>query len=332
MKNIMRIFLRDIKTARRDSMALLIAIMPILLAVGIVLFAPGLNDTAVSLALLKDDEPAHIEYMERFAKVSLFDSRADAIIRVEKRDDTAAIVQTDGGYEIILQGNEPDMVESYAVSLSALYELGSTVEDSSASLYSFGRTVSPVKTMLVNMLISMTIMLAGMLIAISIVGEKADNTISAVNVTPVSQMQFVLGKTLLGGTIAMASIIAALLITGYFDINWLMIILLGISSMALSLIIGFIQGLVSDDVIEAASNVKMIMVPVAGSIIGYELLAANWQWTMYWSPFYWAYKANQLVLSKTADWPTVLLCTGMVLVLTFVVFLAAKPKIRAGLS
>ena len=170
------------------------------------------------------------------------------------------------------------------------------------------------------------------LIAISIVGEKADNTISAVNVTPVSQMQFVLGKTLLGGTIAMASIIAALLITGYFDINWLMIILLGISSMALSLIIGFIQGLVSDDVIEAASNVKMIMVPVAGSIIGYELLAANWQWTMYWSPFYWAYKANQLVLSKMADWPTVLLCTGMVLVLTFVVFLAAKPKIRAGLS
>ena len=332
MKNIMRIFLRDIKTARRDSMALLIAIMPILLAVGIVLFAPGLNDTAVSLALLKDDEPAHIEYMERFAKVSLFDSRADAIIRVEKRDDTAAIVQTDGGYEIILQGIEPDMVESYAVSLSALYELGSTVEDSSASLYSLGRTVSPVKTMLVNMLISWTIMLAGMLIAISIVGEKADNTISAVNVTPVSQMQFVLGKTLLGGTIAMASIIAALLITGYFDINWLMIILLGISSMALSLIIGFIQGLVSDDVIEAASNVKMIMVPVAGSIIGYELLAANWQWTMYWSPFYWAYKANQLVLSKMADWPTVLLCTGMVLVLTFVVFLAAKPKIRAGLS
>ena len=72
--------------------------------------------------------------------------------------------------------------------------------------------------------------------------------------------------------------------------------------------------------------------PVAGSIIGYELLAANWQWTMYWSPFYWAYKANQLVLSKMADWPTVLLCTGMVLVLTFVVFLAAKPKIRAGLS
>ena len=332
MKNVFRIFLRDIKTARRDSLAMIIVILPIVLAVGILLFAPGLNDTTVNLVLLENDAPAHIEYMERFAKVELMDSRADAIERVGKRDDIAAIIQKGDGYEIILQGNEPEMVASYATSLSALYELGSTVEESSASLYSFGRTVSPVKTMLVNMLISMTIMLAGMLIAISIVGEKADNTISAVNVTPVSQMQFVIGKTLLGGTIAMVSIIIALLITGYYDINWFMIILVGVSSMALSLVIGFIQGLASNDVIEAASNVKMIMVPVAGSIAGYELLAANWQWTMYWSPFYWAYKANQLVLSKTADWPTVLLCTGMVLALSFVVFLAAKPKIRAGLS
>ena len=136
----------------------------------------------------------------------------------------------------------------------------------------------------------------------------------------------------MAGIIAMVSIVIALLITGYYDINWGMIILVGFTSLLLTFIVGFIQGLASDDVIEAAANVKMIMLPVAGSIAGYELLADKWQWTMYWSPFYWSYKANLLVLSKTADWPTILLCAGMVLILSLAVYFISKPKIRAGLS
>ncbi len=332
MKNIFKIFFRDLKTARRDSMILLIMVMPIILAFGILLFIPGLNDTTVNIALLENDNQAHIEYMESFAKVELFDSKSVAIKRVEQRDDVVAMIQKGASYEIISQGNEPEIVVGYATSLSALYELGSNIEESTATIYSFGHTVPPIKTMLVNMLIAMTIMLAGMLIAISIVGEKADNTINAINVTPVSQTEFIIGKSLMGGFIALISIIIALLITGYYDINWFMIILVGISSMALSLIVGFVQGLASDDIIEAATNVKMIMIPIAGSIAGYELLAAKWQWTMYWSPFYWSYKANQLVLSKTADWGTVLFCTGMVLALSAVVYIVSRPRIRKGLS
>jgi ABC-2 type transport system permease protein len=192
--------------------------------------------------------------------------------------------------------------------------------------------VPPLKTMLVNMLISITIMLSGMLIAISIVGEKADNTINAINVTPISQTGFVIGKSLMGGSVTMISIIASLLITGYYDINWFMIILVGFMSLILSLVIGFVEGVASDDIIEAAASVKMIMIPIAGSIVGYELLADKWQWTMYWSPFYWAYKANMLVMSKTADWGTVLLCVGMVFVLSMAVYFISLPKIRKGLS
>jgi ABC-type multidrug transport system permease subunit len=252
--------------------------------------------------------------------------------RVEKRDDIVAIAPEDNGYEIILQGNESEIVEEYAVLLNTLYELGSTKEETTAQLISFGRTVPPLKTMLVVMLISITIMLAGMLIAISIVEEKAENTISAINVTPVSQTAFVVGKSLFGGTVAMLGIIGAVLITGYYDINWFMIVLVGLTSMILSLVVGFLQGLYSGVVMEAASNVKMIFLPIAGSIAGYEFLADKWQWTMYWSPFYWAYKANISILSKTADWGTVLLSTAMVIGLSLIVYLVSLPKIRKGLS
>ena len=332
IKKLFVVFKKDFLTSRRDFMTVYIMVVPLVLAVIITLFAPGLNDTTVNLAMLKSDDTQHIEYMEQFAKVELFSSVEEMERRVLKRDDIAAIAPKGDGYEIILQGNENDIIETYAVMLNTLYELGSTREETTAQLISFGSTVPPLKTKLVNMLISMTIMLSGMLIAISIVEEKFENTINALNVTPISQTGFVLGKSLLGGVVAMAGIICAVLITGFYDVNWFMILLVGFTSMMLSFIIGFLQGIGSDDVMEAAAGVKMIMLPIAGSIAGYEFLADNWQWTMYWSPFYWAYKANNMILSKTADWGTVLLCTGIVIGLSLLVYIAALPKIRKGLS
>ncbi len=326
------IFKKDFLSARRDAMATYIMVIPLILAVGITLFAPGLNDTTVKLAMLKSDDIKHIEYMEQFSKVELFDSVDELERRVEKRDDIAAIAPTGNSYEIILQGNESEIVEEYAVLLNTYYELGSTKEETTAQLISFGRTVPPLKTMLVNILILMTIMLAGMLIAISIVEEKAENTINAINVTPISQTAFVVGKSLFGSTVAMLGIIGAVLITGFYDINWLMIVLVGLTSMILSLVVGFLQGLSSEDIMEAAGSVKLLFLPIAGSIAVYELVADKWQWTMYWSPFYWAYKANTMILSKTADWGTVLLCTAMVIGLSLIVYLVSLPKLRKGLS
>ena len=332
IKKILVIFKKDLLSSRRDAMATYIMVIPLLLATGITLFAPGLNDTTVKLAMLKSDDARHIEYMEQFSKVELFSSMDELERRVAKRDDIAAIVPSGHSYEIILQGNESEVVEEYAVQLNTLYELGVTREETTARLISFGRKVPPLKAKLVNMLIAMTIMLAGMLIAMSIVEEKAENTINAINVTPISQTGFVMGKSFLGGVSALLGIIGAVLITGFYDINWFMVVLVGLTSMVLSLVIGFLQGLSSEDVMEAAGSVKLLFLPIAGSIAVYEFLGAKWQWTMYWSPFYWAYKANNLILSKTADWGTVLFCTAMVLGLSLVVYFAAIPKIRKGLS
>jgi len=332
INKVFTVFKRDLLSVRRDVMAIYMIVVPLLLAVGIALFAPGLNDTTVNLAMLKSDDIEHIEFMKQFAKVELFNSADELERRVVKRDDVAAIAPNGHSYEIILQGNEAEIVEEYAVQLNTLYELGATREETTAQLMSFGRTVPPLKTMLVNMLISITIMLSGMLIAMSIVEEKVENTINALNVTPISQTGFVVGKSLLGGVAAMAGIIGAVLITGYYDINWFMIVLIGLTSLILSLVIGFLQGLYSTDVMEAASNVKLIFFPIAGSIAGYQFLADNWQWTMYWSPFYWAYKANILILSKTADWGTVLLSAAMVVGLSLIVYFVSLPKVRKGLS
>jgi len=176
IKKILTVFARDVLTATRDSMALFIIVMPVIMAVAITLFTPGLNDTTVNLAMLESDDPAHITYMEQFAKVELFPTAEAVEDRITKRDDIAGILPLGEGYEIVLQGNEAQVVEEYSVLLNTYYQLGTTKEETTASIMSFGHTVPPLKTMLVNALISITVMLAGMLIAISIVGEKRRTT------------------------------------------------------------------------------------------------------------------------------------------------------------
>jgi len=332
-KKLLTIFGRDFLVSSRDAMTVYIMVIPIILAVGITILAPGLNDTTVSVALLQSDEQSHVDFMKRFAKVEVFPSMEELERRIRKRDDIGGIVPLENHrYEILFQGNENEAFREYVKALNALYEMDATVADTRAEIYSFGYQVSPLKTKLVNMLILLSVMLSGMLISTTIVEEKMDNTISAINVTPISQTAFVLGKSMLGGTVVMVSIILALLITGYYNVNWLMILMVGFTSMLLSLIVGFVQGINAKDVMEAAGGVKLIMLPIAVSIAGYELLADKWQWTMYWSPFYWAYKANDMILSKDAQWSVILFCVSIVLLLSFVVYLVSLPRIRKGLS
>lgn len=332
MNKIIRIFTKDIKVGFRDSMILYIIIIPIILAVGILFLAPGITDSSVKVALLETDTQEHISFFDKYAKVEVFSSQEELERRIQKNDDIIGIVYVTDHYELITEGNETEMTLEYGKLLQSLYQLDLTEEDTSATILSFEKTVPPLKTKLMNMLILMVVMLSGMIISLGIVQEKADNTINAINVTPVSQNSFIIGKSLLGGISALISIMIALLIIGYTDVNFLLILIVGVTTMILSFVIGFLQGLSSTDVIEAAAGVKMTMLPIAGSIIGYELLSPNWQWTMYWSPFYWAYKANDLILSKNNDFGTILLCVAIILVLALGIYFMALPKIRKGLS
>ncbi len=56
--------------------------------------------------------------MEQFAKVELFETVEDMEYRVAKRDDIAALIPKDDGYEIVIQGNEPEVVEGFTKNAS----------------------------------------------------------------------------------------------------------------------------------------------------------------------------------------------------------------------
>jgi len=71
---------------------------------------------------------------------------------------------------------------------------------------------------------------------------------------------------------------------------------------------------------------------MAASIAAAELLTDKWQKFLYWSPFYWAYKGNDAVLTQSATWGQILGYSFIVLLLSVGVYVYLAPKIRKGLE
>ena len=213
LKRIWIIFMRDIKVNTRDFMALYIILFPILFAIGINLLTPSINETTVEIAMIENENIEMEEYLADFAKIELFKDEETIISRIEKRDNIVGILPEGDSYYILNQGNEPEMVTDFAKLLKTFYELDVKLENTNAEVIDFGETVPPLKKMLVNVSLILISILGGMLISLNIVEEKGDNTISAVNVTPVSRKVFILGKSMIGvvysvfGAIAIAGLI-----------------------------------------------------------------------------------------------------------------------------
>jgi len=332
LKKIWAVYLRDIKVNTREAITIYLILAPVLLALVVNALSPSINDTTVKIAMVEGENPAQVEYLENFARVSLYKDIEAITERVERRDNYVGIVPEGDGYYILTQGNESERVVDFVKALQSLYVLDASIEDSSAEIVDFGREIPPLKKMLVNISIIMSSVLGGMIIAINIVEEKGDNTISAVNVTPISRMGFILGKSMMGLMMPIYGSIAIILITGFGYINLGQMLLIVLSATLLSLLIGFVEGLANDDMMTAAASFKMIFLPIAGVIAVAEAVSEKWQWTVWWMPYYWTYRGNDAVLSETATWPQILLYTAIILALCGVVYLFLAPKIKTGLA
>ena len=333
IKKVLLIFQRDLKTSVRNFITLYILVVPVIFAVIINVFSPGINDTTVEIVLLEGENPQQSEYFKQFAKVELLETLEDVEDRVRKRDNIVAVLpnETDE-YFILSQGNEPDYVVDYVRNLTAFdhFEIG--MEDSMVEIVDYGREIPPLKKIMVNAAMMFISILGGMIIALNIVEEKTDNTISAIHLSPVSRLGFIAGKSIIGLVVPVVGTLLMLTITGFRGINYFHAFLMVVTSCMISILVGFIEGINNDDVMNAAGNMKMLFLPLFGAIAGEELLADKWQPLFYWIPFYWTYKGNDLVLSNKGSWLDIIKYSGIVFGISVLVFLVLAPRIRKGLE
>lgn len=332
IKKIFFIFQRDLKTSMRNFITMYIIAVPVIFAIMINVFSPGINDTSVKLVLLSGENYEQSKYFSQFAKVEFLETIEDIEIRVDKRDNIIGVIPYDNNeYFILAQGNEPNYIIDYVRDLITFDHYNIEVENSIAEIIDYGRDIPPLKIIMVNTSIIFTSILGGMIIALNIVEEKTDNTISAIHLSPVSRIGFIAGKSIIGIIVPVIGTFLILFITGFRSINYFFAFLMVISSCIISILIGFIEGINNDDVMNAAGNMKLLFLPLFGSIAGQELLADKWQVLFYWIPFYWTYKGNDLILTNNDSWLDIFRYSLIVFFISTIVFLILAPKIKKGL-
>jgi len=61
-------------------------------------------------------------------------------------------------------------------------------------------------------------------------------------------------------------------------------------------------------------------------------LPDNWQWAVWWAPFYWIFNMMEGVFTNSIEWGEIAWKSAITLVLTAVIFYLLRKKIIKGLS
>ncbi len=332
MKKILAIMRRDTKSGMRDYMILYIIAVPFLIAAVLNMLTSSVSQSVLNLGVDDTLTAEDLTYIREYAAVEVFENEEELISRVENLDDIYGVVKKDGQFEVIRQGNEKvEMHEMVTLLLDSMNNedievpIELTVSD-------VGWKLSPIKQFGGSLLAVFISVFGGMIILINLVEEKQENTLAAMNVAPVERVQYIVGKAALGFFVPLIHVMGILLILNYGDINYLMAAVITLSIALTSVIIGFSIGVNSDNVLAAISGMKMVFLPILGSIFGAIYLREGLQFLLYWSPFYWAFVALDDVILKQATWGSVLFSTMMIVIISIVVMLLLRKKIRRGLK
>ena len=331
MKRIWNVLKRDVKSNVRDAMALMIIVFPIVITFLLKAFIPAANTASLQFAVLKDDTKL-TTFMEQYGEVETFDTLDALNTRVEKTDDITGIVEDDGVFQVIMEGNEPDNLKDTTENILMAYTGASDAVPVDIEVTRLGWQVSLTALIGGISMIMMSCILGGMLSGLNIVEERQMKTMRAIKVSPLTTGEFVVAKSIPGVLVPIVQAICILLILGLTDINWWMTIVITVASSLIGLIFGILIGVLNDDPITATASIKTSFLPMTAAILGALLLPKGWLFTVYWLPFYWTYRGFSEIILKTATWGDILLYSGIILGITVLVYGMLARRIKRGLA
>lgn len=330
LRRIMTIVKRDIISDFRDFMMVYLLFAPFMIAFILRALIPSASDAAIKMAVLDTTDTQLIAYLENYGNVERnFDTEEALHERLMKVDDIYGIIEVGDGYTIWQQGNESEGRVQLLESILNAYE--NDVELPFDLVFSnIGWELSPLKQYGSNFVALFVTVLSGMLIAFNLIEEKMYKTLAALNVAPISKVELVLGKGFIGMVLPIIHGFGVLWIMGLTTIHLGMTLVVLLSISMISLVIGFLVGVLSDEPISGIASMKTTFIPIMASLFGAIFLSDKWQWILYWSPFYWAFQSLDSIILETATWTEVLINSGIVLGITAFVFALLSPKIRHG--
>lgn len=330
LKRILNITQRDFKSNVREFILLYILVAPIILAVGLNVFIPSIESSSVQFAVDESVEKAFVEHLSNYGSVEAFDSIEALKNRLTSIDEVIGFVRNNGAYEVILYGDERPGAAGLGTKIISQFENGD-----GAKVFRFtslGESESPVALIGTVSLIAMALALGGGIIGLNIIEEKEEKTIRAIVVSPVNRFEFIVGKSLTGAVTALIQTFGILFIVGYGHVNMMQIFFFTVISLSILVLFGFLIGVLSTNQVMGLANLKFLFLPISISVIGAVIIPKAWQFTLYWSPFYWSYLGYAEILQDTATWSSIGVYSLWIIGLFSLVLYSTRKKIIKGLS
>lgn len=331
ISRVYKVFKRDIVSVFRDFMIFVTAILPIILAMVLNIFIPDVENASIRFVLNSNIESEVMAEFGKYGEVELANTREDLYERVEGSDEVAGIDFVDGEYVIVLQGNEKTVSKNTAAMiLDEYFNLGESLVD--VKISDVGVKESPVRRLGTIFILLFSMVAPGLVVGINLVEEKESNTLSALNVTPLTRWELYSGKIAFGLVLSMFHVFAVAFIMGYGDVNLIMLFVAFLSSAFIASVLGFLTGATAENQVAAIALVKLSFMPVMLSFAGSIIIPERWQIFLYWSPFYWDFKVLDGILTKSIEWSQVLYFCGLILLTSTAFYLIFRRKIIGGLQ
>ncbi|QVK20775.1 ABC transporter permease [Mycoplasmatota bacterium] len=329
IRRILQVFKRDVKSGLRDFMILYMLIVPFIIGIILILATPEKDEITFTYAVTEQMEEGLIDAFDSYGDVIIVKDREALVERVERTDEVVGI-DYDGDYQIIMQGNEAVELDYMAATIMDEY-FGIGEANVKVELDDIGREGSIVRREGSLFLLFFVVVLPGMVVGMNLVEEKESNTMSSLDVTPLSRWELVAGKSLFAVVISIIQLFGIFLLFGY-NINLGMTLAVWLPSIISGLIIGLLIGVIASDQISAIGIMKFSFLPVMVSFAGAVFIPKDWLWTLWWSPFFWLYKVFSGMVLENISWSDFLIWTGITVGINVVFMLVAKNKIKRGLT
>lgn len=336
MKRILSIAVRDFKSSIRDFIAIYIIVSPIVLAFLIAGFVPSTETASVTIGVDQTIDNTIVESLEAYVDVEAFETLEKMKNRVNASDDFVGLTMaSEEGFEVIREGNEQDDASELIRNLlikQASEVSGEINHISQVSFSSIGVKESPIAIIgLVSMAV-LALVLGGMIVSMNIIEEKESMTFNALNATPLTRFEYIVGKSLAGSIIAVLQIVSMFYIFGYNDVNILQVLFIAIMGLSVVIIMGFILGLVSPSQMAALANMKILFLPISITIVGAIMLPSSSHFVLWWSPFYWVYDGMTNIINETATWGGLIIDAIGVSVITLIIYMVFRKKINQNMQ
>ena len=348
MKQLIQLFIFDIKTSMKSFMGGYIIIVPLLILVILRTFLPSVESTSANVAVVTSGpnavEQTIVDALDEFADVSTYDS-IEAMERKLRGTGTAEGLYWDPEAKqhvsVLERTRESNTV--FSVAARVVRQLTYRSDNPSApriSRYSYAvppelsdRTkTSPVATVGGSIFITFMLIISGFLIGLSIVNDKAEGTVQAIRISPANKVDYFIGKSLFPLFVLALYTVIGLLVLKLIHVNVLQTYVVTILSYTVALLFGLVMGAIGKNENEAIGYGKMISMVVMLAILGATLLPDKWHWVVWWSPIYWVYDMLEKVFTETATWGDIGWKSAVVVASSCLYFFLLRKPIARGLS